>query len=215
MTNVEYILHLEGEELKLSNQRALFWPREKTLIISDIHIGKTGHFRKHGIPVPSNVQQQDLSRLSFLLDHYKAEQLIIVGDLFHAEINTDMKPFAKWREQHSTLKIVLIRGNHDRLKSTVYDSFDIICCEKDLVLHPFKFIHEPNNDTEVFSISGHIHPGFMLKLKGRPKLKLPCFQKGESQLILPAFSKFTGLNTNNHLGNQTNYAFTEDAFYEF
>ena len=38
----------------------MYWQREDALILSDIHIGKTAHFRKHGIPMPDDVLQKDL-----------------------------------------------------------------------------------------------------------------------------------------------------------
>ena len=31
----------------------MFWEEEKALIVSDLHFGKTGHFRKSGIAVPA------------------------------------------------------------------------------------------------------------------------------------------------------------------
>ena len=38
----------------LSAQRTVFWEEEKTLILSDLHLGKSGHFRKSGIAIPQN-----------------------------------------------------------------------------------------------------------------------------------------------------------------
>ena len=37
---------IQNEIFTLTNQRALFWGKEKALIFSDLHIGKTAHFRK-------------------------------------------------------------------------------------------------------------------------------------------------------------------------
>jgi DNA ligase-associated metallophosphoesterase len=199
----------------LYNLRALYWPREEALIVSDLHIGKSAHFRKHGIPISVNVQHNDLERLSFLIGYYTPKKLIVVGDLFHAEINTDMDLFKMWRANHSDLEIILIKGNHDRLKDIVYDSFAIDCCAKALRLPPFKFIHEPEVIEDEFTISGHIHPGFLLRTKTKQRIKLPCFQVSESQLILPAFSEFTGLAISKNQKTNTYYAFTETSFFEF
>ena len=58
----------------------MYWERENTLILSDIHIGKTAHFRKHGIPMPDDVLQNDLKRLKQLIQHFKAKTLLVVGD---------------------------------------------------------------------------------------------------------------------------------------
>ncbi|WP_047545786.1 ligase-associated DNA damage response endonuclease PdeM [Psychroserpens sp. Hel_I_66] len=215
MIHAEKQITINGESLQLNNLRAIFWKREQTLIASDLHIGKSAHFRRHGIAISSNVQKKDLKRLSFLIDHYQAKKLIVVGDLFHAEINTDMDLFRDWRHQYSNLEIILIKGNHDRLKDHVYDSFAIDCCNKSLDVSPFKFIHEPKKVDDAFIISGHIHPGVLIKSRGRPRIKLPCFKVTQNQLILPAFSEFTGLATSRVKDGVCFYAFTETSFFEF
>lgn len=180
-----------------------------------MHIGKTAHFRRHGIALSSNVQHKDLRRLSFLVQLYKPEKLWVVGDLFHAEINSDMDVFKIWRDDHSDLDIVLIKGNHDKLADYIYDSFNINCCQKQLEVEPFTFIHEPKLSRKNFMISGHIHPGVLIKPKGQPRLKLPCFQVSAAQLILPAFSEFTGLATSRSKKGKVFHAFTATSFFEF
>ncbi|MEM6516242.1 MAG: ligase-associated DNA damage response endonuclease PdeM [Bacteroidota bacterium] len=212
---VEKPIILRDEELVLNNLRAIYWKKENSLIVSDLHIGKSAHFRKHGIAVSSDVQEKDLKRLSILVHHYKPKKIIVVGDLFHAEINTDMDAFKVWRDSFQNLEIILIKGNHDRLKAEVYDSFDIECCQKELFLKPFTLIHEPTRSKDKFMISGHIHPGVLVRSKGRPGLRLPCFKITSNQLILPAFSAFTGLATSKTGKGKKFHAFTETAFFEF
>lgn len=52
-----------SDHFVLSSERTLFWENEQTLIVADLHIGKTGHFRKSGIGVPQSVYKEDLQRL--------------------------------------------------------------------------------------------------------------------------------------------------------
>lgn len=215
MTFVEKSILLRDEELLLNNLRAIYWKRENALIVSDLHIGKSAHFRKNGIAVSSGVQEKDLQRLAFLVNLYRPEQLLVVGDLFHAEINTDMDAFRDWRNEFPEIDIILIKGNHDRLKNEVYDSFAIECCHKELILEPFTFIHEPTPRRNKFLISGHVHPGVSIRSKGRPRLRLPCFKITDNQLILPAFSEFTGLATSKMGKGKTFHAFTDNSFFEF
>lgn len=215
MIHAEKHIVLQDETLLLNSLRSLYWPKEKTLIASDLHIGKSAHFRKHGIPVSSRVQHSDLDRLSFLISHYQAERLIVVGDLFHAEVNSDFNVFHNWRMTHQALDIWLIKGNHDRLKHEVYDRFRLSCCKESTFIMPFDFIHEPPEHNQNFSISGHVHPGISVKLKSSPRIKLPCFQVSKQQLILPAFSKFTGLNDSKPPDSSIFYAFTDTAFFTF
>jgi metallophosphoesterase superfamily enzyme len=39
-----------GEQLVLWPQKALSWPRTRTLLVADAHFGKDAHFRVSGIP---------------------------------------------------------------------------------------------------------------------------------------------------------------------
>src|ERR1017187_1809839 len=99
---------VKEETLWLSAERCIFWENEKALILSDLHFGKTGHFRKSGIAVPQNVFKEDLQRLFSLVQFFKADSLIIVGDLFHSHENREMDLFLKWRKDHASLQLQLI-----------------------------------------------------------------------------------------------------------
>lgn len=218
MQNISIIsktIWCNDEVLELTNQRVIYWEAKKSLILSDLHIGKSAHFQKSGIPIPKNVLTTDLERLKQLILHFKAENLIIVGDLFHAEYNSDLDEFKTWRIQFSNLSIQLIKGNHDRFSNSIYEQFQIEVFKKDLVLNCLKFVHDfvtPSKD--YFTISGHTHPGVFIKGKGKQRIKLPCFQVTNTQLILPAFSLFTGLNTRSAPKNCKNYCFTNDGIFE-
>ena len=204
-----------NQVLTLTNQRVIFWKAQKSLILSDLHIGKAAHFQKSGIPIPSSILTKDLDRLAQLIDHFKAKQLIIVGDLFHASYNKDLNEFKRWLLNFENLKIILIKGNHDRLKQTIYDDFNIEVHQPSLKIDDLQFVHDftaPRNN--FFTISGHTHPGVLIKGKGRQRIKIPCFQVTENQLILPAFSLFTGLNTTHAPKNCKNYGFTDDGIFE-
>jgi DNA ligase-associated metallophosphoesterase len=202
-----------NEELILTNQRAIYWNKESALILSDLHIGKTAHFRRHGIPMPDDILQKDLRRLKELINHFNTRRLIIVGDLFHAEANSDMDTFKTWLKQFDDLSLVLVKGNHDRQSQRLMDELNIHV-ESTLIIDPFIFIHDPSDKTtKNFTFSGHIHPGVLLKGKGKQKLKLPCYQVSENQIILPAFSLFTGLNTLSNKTDVVSYAFTDTAIF--
>ena len=204
-----------NEELVLTNQRAIYWNKESALILSDLHIGKTAHFRRHGIPMPDDILQKDLLRLEELISHFEVKTLLIVGDLFHAETNTDMKTFKKWLAQFEDLYLVLIKGNHDRLSKSLMDDFKIHTTFN-LAIEPFLFIHEHNKNYQgKFTISGHTHPGVMIKGKGKQKFNLPCYQITSNQIILPAFSLFSGLNTRDIPNDAQCYAFTDSSIFKF
>lgn len=184
-----------GEILILNKERAIYWPAQEMLIISDLHIGKPAHFRKHGIQVPSTIGDQDLTRLKGLIEQYHPKTLLITGDLFHHQLNSDITVFSQWRAEFADLKFLLIKGNHDKLLTNDYKDLGIEVYEKELTCWPFRFIHDrPIAEDEYYTISGHIHPGVTIYGKARQRLSLPCFYFGASHAVLPAFSAFTGLS---------------------
>ena len=84
---------ISGQTFWLHAQRAIFWEEQKALILSDLHFGKTGHFRKAGIPVPQQVYKEDLQRLVELIQYFNPTQIIAVGDLFHSHANLELELF--------------------------------------------------------------------------------------------------------------------------
>jgi uncharacterized protein len=79
------VLHtIHQNNFWLSPDRSVFWEEENALIVSDLHIGKAGHFRKAGIPVSQRIYTEDLQRLLAAILLFKADRLIIVGDLSHS-----------------------------------------------------------------------------------------------------------------------------------
>lgn len=204
----------KDQKLMLTNQRALFWETENALVLSDLHVGKAATFRKHGIPISKKVLEDDLQRLQQLIQYFEAEKLIIVGDLFHAEYNSDIHYFRDWIKKLE-LQIELIVGNHDRQSTRLYEAMNFRVYAKEKKSHGIRFVHdEVAPSSEFFTISGHTHPGVLISGKGKQHIKLPCFQVTQQQLILPAFSKFTGLNTRNMPEGCVNYAFTDTEVFE-
>lgn len=188
--------NIEHQRFWLLPEKAIYWQKRKTLLVADLHIGKSGHFRKHGIAVPGEVNRSNLANLSHLIDRTSAEHLVILGDLFHSDINREWQQFINWRKNYRELEISLVIGNHDILKKKKYHS-SIINLFKKITMGPFLLIHNLNelenkNQAQSYTLSGHIHPAVKLKGKGRQSVKLPCFYFGQHHGILPAFGNFTG-----------------------
>ncbi|MFY7900316.1 MAG: ligase-associated DNA damage response endonuclease PdeM [Chitinophagaceae bacterium] len=205
------------QHLWLTNDRTIFWEEENALIVSDLHFGKTGHFRKSGIAVPATLYQEDLHRLLNNLVFFKAKKLIVVGDMFHSIANKELDLFEKWRNDLSYLSIHLIKGNHDILQKSWYEKVGIIIHEQSLLIAPFLFVHDLNainaqpSESNLYALSGHIHPGVLVKGMSRQKLRFPCFYFGNQQAILPAFSRFTGIMPIQYRKLDTVYAIVDSA----
>jgi DNA ligase-associated metallophosphoesterase len=190
---------IAGEQLWLSPMKAIFWESRRALVVSDLHFGKTGHFRKAGIAIPQTVYKEDLQRLFSLVQFFQPQTLLVVGDFFHSTLNKEAELFARWRHDHDHLKIALIRGNHDILDNAWYDAQTITVHEHTYSDGPFCFIHESPQEAATapgqYIFSGHLHPGVRINGAGRQSLRLPCFYFDEDFAILPAFGGFTGLAT--------------------
>ena len=205
-----------GQTFWLSAQRCIYWEEEKALIVSDLHIGKTGHFRKSGIAVPQSVFKEDLQRLVALIDFFRPQQVIAVGDLFHSHANKELELFQRWREDFPALHFHLVKGNHDILKQSWYPQAGITVWEKSLQLQNIYFSHEhcaPQRDA--YSFCGHLHPGIELNGMGKQSLRFPCFYFSSDHCILPAFSRFTGIALVQQKKDSTVYAIVENALMRF
>jgi DNA ligase-associated metallophosphoesterase len=193
-------INLNNQTFWLCSDRCIFWEKQKSLILSDLHLGKSGHFRKSGIAVPQNVYKEDLQRLFSLIQYFNPDKLLIVGDLFHSHANKEMELFAKWRKDLSYLPIQLIKGNHDILTKKFYSKSKITTTSGKLAIDDFCFTHDimlsckTDENKPVYTFSGHIHPGIKIKGAGKQSLYFPCFYFGETYTVLPAFSRFTGLS---------------------
>lgn len=182
----------------LSAARTVFWEEEKTLILSDLHLGKSGHFRKSGIAIPQTVFKEDLQRLLAEIQFFKPKKLIIVGDLFHSVMNKEYDLFFRWRKDIPYVEFHLVKGNHDILKEDRYDDADIIIHPKHLTLGQFTFTHdieECEAGDDQYCFSGHIHPSVFIEGIARQSVRLPCFYFSKTYAVLPAFGKFTGTFT--------------------
>lgn len=185
------------ERVILTAERTLFWEEQRTLVIADLHVGKTGHFRKAGINVPASVYKDDLHRLLAQLRFFNAQKLVIAGDLTHSIANKELDLFLKWRNDFPALEVHLARGNHDILADNWYSKANITVHSEPLTIKQFSFVHDITEWKEdpakgEFIFSGHVHPAVVLSGKAKQSLRLPCFYFTPNYCILPAFSRFTG-----------------------
>ena len=186
-------MQLMGEELILHPYRCVYWEKEETLWISDLHLGKANHFQKSGIPIPDQLSDQNWSRLYHLLDQFAPSKVLFMGDLFHSKINIDWTILGRFLSIFESTSYYLIKGNHDILDSNEYQNNDL-SVHDELKIPPFIFTHHPLNEIEDgwYNICGHVHPAVRLRGLARQGAKVPCYYFSENQGILPAFGAFTG-----------------------
>ncbi len=208
------VKEIQQQQFQFSSQRCVYWENEKTLIVSDLHLGKTGHFRKEGINVPQNIYKEDLHHLFTAIQYFKAQQIIIVGDMFHSVANKELNLFSKWRTDFKQTRFVLVKGNHDILEENWYKDNKIIVHHNELTVNGISFCHDGILNKDGFTFTGHIHPGVKIKGVGKQSLSLPCFYVTVNQCILPAFSRFTGLKIMESKKNNEIYAIANQSIFK-
>ncbi|NHW03237.1 ligase-associated DNA damage response endonuclease PdeM [Stutzerimonas degradans] len=188
-------IELAGSTLWLLAEKAIYWPTQQALLVADVHFGKAAAYRRLGQPVPRGTTATNLQTLDRLLAHYACRQLIFLGDFLHAPEShapATLARLAEWRVRHAQLAVTLIRGNHDRRAGDPPPELGIEVVGEPLLLGPFALQHEPRPHPTHHVLAGHVHPAFVLRGRGRQRLRLPCFCLGERISLLPAFGSFTG-----------------------
>lgn len=199
-------INFSNAELTLTNQRALFWEKHQTLILSDLHLGKAAHFRKNGIALPTQITLQDLERLEQLIQYFTARQVIIVGDLIHAGANTEVTLLHDFITKNAGTGFILVKGNHDRFSNVQWKKMGIREVYDNWNIEQIHFKHHMPTTLSQPTISGHMHPGITIRMPPKGAITLPCFIVTPQQLILPAFSLFTGFHFRKIPTETTRYA---------
>ena len=192
----DLLVSLGGVDALLMARRSLFLPGSRTLVVADVHWGKSAAFRAAAIPVPPGTTSDDLERLSDAIRSTNPARLIVLGDLLHARTWKAARTLAairQWRERHDSLPILLVRGNHDIRAGGPTPDLEIECVEQPFDLDGLKLCHQPCDHPNAYTLAGHVHPCFTLHGKGRQRERLPCFALGLRVGLVPAFGSFTGM----------------------
>jgi len=187
-------LELAGELVWLLPEKALYWPRERMLVIADIHFGKAASFRALGVPVPAGTTSANLAALDRLVARHGARQVLFLGDFLHAKAAhavSTMAAMQRWRALNSALALTLVRGNHDLHAGDPPLWLSIAMVDEPMHLGPFAFCHHPDLLATGYLMAGHVHPVYRLR-SGWESVLLPCFMANGQRIVLPAFGAFTG-----------------------
>lgn len=192
-------LMVAGEAIELLPERAVFWPRRRTVMVADLHLGKEETFRQAGVPMPIAILGETLNRLDRVVARTGADRIVVVGDLVHARRGLTpavVSEVAVWRRRfHGTVE--LVAGNHDqRVELPSAWSIDLRdAARTDPDDGCFRFVHEPPDapfDAAAdpsFFWCGHWHPTIRLHRR-LDRVVLPCFALRVGRGILPAFTAF-------------------------
>lgn len=192
-------LSFAGEEWLLTEGRALYWPRERALLVADLHLEKGSFFAGHGQMIPPYDSRETLERVALAIRETGARRVITLGDNFHdSDGSTRLEPHACGMLEALTKAVdwVWITGNHD-------PHMDARCggvLVEELELGGVVLRHRAHKGETRPELSGHYHPRLQLKIRHR-NIRRPCAVvsandgadgKPSGRMILPAFGAYTG-----------------------
>ncbi len=171
---------------------ALWFERDRTLVISDLHLGYEGALQEAGVAIPRRQKGIMLERLERLLQTYGPENVVVDGDFKH-EFSRNLED--EWKDVLDVLDFlykqtvpILVRGNHDNYLMQILS-------KKGLDLHRkwelggFTLVHG-HDDPGVSGplVLGHEHPAVKLRDTVGATFSLPAFVVQRDLILLPAFS---------------------------
>jgi DNA ligase-associated metallophosphoesterase len=190
-------LSFAGEELALTRANALYWPRERALLVADLHLEKASFYARHGQPLPPYDSRETLERLALAIRETGARRVFTLGDNFHDSAGPErLEPHAAGMLAALTRATdwVWITGNHDsameaRAGGTLAQELEIA----GVVLR-----HQAKAGETRPELSGHYHPRLQVTVQGR-HIRRPCAvlsrgagEESGGRMILPAFGALTG-----------------------
>lgn len=182
-------IHLTGETLFPLPSGALWWPRERLVAVSDLHLGRSERTARLGAGLLPPYETEDtLDRLAQVVAQTRPRTIVSLGDSFDDLDAADAiaEPVI---ERLSSLaagrRWIWIAGNHDPGPLGLPGSQLTRHQQGPLV---FRHIAEAGTSGE---ISGHYHPKMRIWLGGS-HIARACFLSDARRVILPAFGTYTG-----------------------
>lgn len=187
--NLGYDFQLSGERLQALGSGALWWPGQKLLCVSDLHLGKSDRLaRRGGSALPPYETHDTLTRLTDDLDRTGAHSVICLGDSFDDLTAAIALPdqARQWiAKLQAGRRWIWIEGNHDPGPVDLGGEH-----RGELTVGPLTFRHIATAQCQG-EVSGHYHPKAGLSLRGRA-VSRPAFLFDPDRLIMPAFGTYTG-----------------------
>ncbi|MEM7689262.1 MAG: ligase-associated DNA damage response endonuclease PdeM [Pseudomonadota bacterium] len=188
-------LEFAGEELVLLKNNALYWPRERALLVADLHLEKGSWYAQTGQMLPPYDSRETLERVADAVKATGARRVITLGDNFHDDAGTHrLDPYAAGMLETliRTLDWVWITGNHDETLPRAFGAAVV----PEMVVNGITLRHEAKPGERGPEMSGHYHPKMRVRVRNR-HIARPCGVLSRStgagdRLIAPAFGAYTG-----------------------
>lgn len=188
-------LEFAGQELVLLKTNALYWPSERALLVSDLHLEKGSWYARTGQMLPPYDSRETLERIADAVKLTGARRVITLGDNFHDEAGTHrLDPYAAGMLEGliRALDWIWITGNHDE---TMPRAFGAQVMEE-MEVSGITLRHEAIPGETRPELSGHYHPKMRVRVRNR-HIARPCAvisraRGAGDRMIAPAFGAYTG-----------------------
>ena len=163
-------LSFAGEEFALVDGRALYWRRERALLVADLHLEKASFYARHGQMLPPYDSRETLERLALAIRATGARRVFTLGDNFHDSAGTERL------EPHAAGMLAALA--------------------EELEIAGLLLRHQAKKGEARPELSGHYHPRLQITVRERA-IRRPCAViasggEGAGRMILPAFGALTG-----------------------
>ena len=196
-------LSFAGEEWLLTEGRALYWPRERALLVADLHLEKGSFFAGHGQLIPPYDSRETLERVALAIRETGARRVITLGDNFHdSQGSARLEPHACGMLEALTKAVdwVWITGNHDPDMEAPKEAHWGGTLVEEIEIGGTILRHRAKKGETRPELSGHYHPRLQLTVHRR-HIRRPCAVvsanegadgRPSGRMILPAFGAYTG-----------------------
>ena len=184
-------LSFAGEEFALVQDRALYWPRERALLVADLHLEKASFYARHGQMLPPYDSRETLERVALAIRETGARRVFTLGDNFHDSAGpARLEPHAAGMLDALTRATdwVWLTGNHDAAMEAIAGG----TLAEELAVAGLILRHQAKAGETQPEISGHYHPRLQITVRDRA-IRRPCaVVSSAGRMILPAFGALTG-----------------------
>ncbi len=174
---------------------ALYWPRERALLVADLHLEKGSWYARTGQMLPPYDSRETLERIADAVKVTGARRIITLGDNFHDDAGANrLDPYACGMLEGLTraLDWVWITGNHDEALPRAFGA----TLKSEMEVGGIVLRHEAQPGETRAELSGHFHPKLRLKVRSRHIARACAVvsrsDSGADRMIVPAFGAYTG-----------------------
>lgn len=182
---------VNGTALLADPSGAVFWPEERLLAVSDLHLEKASSYARRGQFLPPYDTRATLERLARVIQRYRPARVACLGDSFH-DGEAAERLCAQDRDQLRRMvqahQWIWIAGNHDPAPPAELGGI----VQSEIRIGALALRHQPENgDLPFGDVCGHFHPKAAVSARGR-RVSAPCFVTDGRRMVMPAFGAFTG-----------------------